>query len=266
MNETSLYKNWKKLHKHFLATLSGSEILMLFSGGKDSSTALDLLSRAAAEFGFEPLVHAGAYPVHRYPFEERKRISDYWRGKGTEIRWHELAPDDSAIENTENPCEVCQKIRKKMLARFLEKRVSQWDRLVIVTSYSLWDLVSYALEQVLGNMLNSGENTEKRFKETAQRFFPILHMKEGYKVFRPLVTINDTDIQKHLEKQRIPTLTAECKFGRLRPKRILEDYYKTAGFSFDYGKLLNFAGKSLDIPSASAYEFMGKEEYFGRLF
>jgi tRNA(Ile)-lysidine synthase TilS/MesJ len=266
MNETCLYRNWKNLNKHFLATLSGSEILVLFSGGKDSSVALDLLIQAASEFGFEPLVHAGAYPVHRYPFEERKRISDYWRGKGIEIRWHELAPDDAAIENSENPCKVCQEIRKKMLAGFLEKRFSRWDTLVIVTSYSLWDLVSYSLEQVLSNMLNSGEKTEKRFEETAQRFFPVLHMKEGYKIFRPLVTINDTDIQNHLEKQEIPTLTVKCKFGHLRPKRILEDYYKTAGLNFDYGKLLNFAEKSLDIPPASVYELMGKKEYLGKLF
>jgi len=266
MNETGLYRDWKNLHKHFLATLPESEILMLFSGGKDSSAALDLLAQAAAEFGFEPLVHGGAYPVHRYSLEERKRISGYWEERGTKIQWHELAADDSAIENTKNPCGACQEMRKKMLARFLEKRVSQWDKLVIVTSYSLWDLVSYSLEQVLGNMLNSDGNTGKRFKETAQRFFPVLHMKEGYKVFRPLVTINDTDIQKHLDQQQIPILTTACKFGPLRPKRILENYYKSAGLRFDYGKLINFAEKSLDMPSALSYEFIGREEYIGKLF
>jgi tRNA(Ile)-lysidine synthase TilS/MesJ len=266
MNEPGLYKSLKNLHNNFLKTLSGSEILMLFSGGKDSSVALDFLIQAGAEFGFEPSVQAGAYPVHRYPVEERQRISDYWRKRGAEIRWHELAANDSAIENVQNPCGVCQKMRKKMLARFLEEQNSQWDRLVIVTSYSLWDLVSYSLEQVLGNMLNSGLTMEKRFKETAQRFFPVLHMKEGYRVFRPLVTINDIDIQNHLEKLRIPTLAAECKFSRLRPKRILEDYYKTAGFSFDYNKLINFVETSLDMPSASSYEFIAREEYLNRLF
>lgn len=266
MNETGLYKSWKNLHEHFLETLSDSEILVLFSGGKDSSAALDLLIQAAAEFGFEPSVHAGAYPVHRYPFEERKRISSYWEKRETQIQWHELAEDDSAIENTENPCGACQEMRKKMLAQFLEKRGSQWDGLVIVSSYSLWDLVSYSLEQVLGNMLNSGENTGERFKETAQRFFPVLRLKEGYKIFRPLVTINDTDIQNHLDRQRIPVLTAECKFSRLRPKRILEDYYKTAGFQFDYAKLIDFMEKSLNMPSALSYQFIGREEYLGKLF
>ena len=266
MNKIRLYKNWKRLHEPFLESLSGCEILMLFSGGKDSSAALDLLIEAAVEFDFEPAVHAGAYPVHRYPFEERKRISDYWSERGIEIQWHEPAPDDSAIENTQDPCGACQGIRKRMLASFLEKRDSQWDKLVIVTSYSLWDLVSYSMEQILGGLLAPGENTGERFRETAQRFFPVLHMKEGYKVFKPLVTINATEIQEHLENQGIPTLDKECRFNSLRPKRILENYYKTSGLTFDYRKLLDFAQKSLSLPSPSSYEFIDRDEYLGRLF
>jgi tRNA(Ile)-lysidine synthase TilS/MesJ len=266
MNETQLYNNWIRLNKGFLESLSGYEMLLLFSGGKDSSAALDLLIEAAPEFGFQLSVHAGAYPVHRYPHEEREKISGYWRKRGTEIRWHDLGSDDSAIENTEDPCGVCQGIRKKMLARFLENRRPRWDRLVIASSYSLWDLVSYTMEQILGGMLGTGENSGERFRETAQRFFPVLHMKEGYTVCKPLVTIDAAEIHEHLGKQCIPTLEEECRFSRLRPKRILEDYYKIGGLTFDYWKLLEFAKKSLKLPPPSSYEVIDRKEYLGKLF
>ncbi|NVM27051.1 MAG: hypothetical protein HWN70_14190, partial [Desulfobacterales bacterium] len=68
------YPRWEEEHKSTLETFSDKNVLVLFSGGKDSSVAMDLILRASNRFGFDFEAHAGTFPVHRYPDEERKRI------------------------------------------------------------------------------------------------------------------------------------------------------------------------------------------------
>ena len=106
----------------------------------------------------------------------------------------------------------------------------------------------------------------KRFMETAQRFYPIIKMKEGYTVFRPLIKFNGSDIQKALEKEKIPVLSIPCEFRDFRPKRIFENYYKKMGLRFDYDRVFHFAKQSLNLPDLSSYTSMAKEEYISNVF
>ena len=69
----------------------------------------------------------------------------------------------------------------------------------------------------------------KRFRETFQRFYPFLTMKEGYQVFRPLVQYNNDDILKVVSQKNLPILSTPCVFKDFRPKRILEKYYEKIG-------------------------------------
>ena len=60
------YSHWRDEFISILESFSDKKVFLLFSGGKDSSLALDFLLRAKEEFGFGFEAHAGAFPVHRY--------------------------------------------------------------------------------------------------------------------------------------------------------------------------------------------------------
>ena len=265
------YHQWKEEHKTILETFSDKNVLMLFSGGKDSSLSVDFLLRAKEEFGFDFKAHAGACPVHRYPDKEKKRIESYWSERGVEIHWHDLGETDEYLENAPNPCVACQKLRKKLLKSSLTNSIEDWSSLFIIINHTLWDIVSYSLEHMLSGLFSNSDNqvnskNSKRFMETAQRFYPLLKMKEGYTVFRPLIKYNSDDIQAVIKEAGIPTLSIPCKFREFRPKRILERYYQKMEIRFDYDKVFDFARRSLGLPDITTYTSIDRDEYLLNIF
>ncbi len=74
-------------------------------------------------------------------------------------------------------------------------------------------------------------------------------MKEGYKVFRPVLKYNGCDILYTIEKTGIPTLSVPCDFRDYRPKRLLEQYYNKMGLRFDYDSVFDFTKTALDLPA-----------------
>lgn len=271
MHPDSVYSLWNEMHHSTLKNFRGKRIVLLFSGGKDSSVTMDFIQQSAKEFGFDFEAHAGTFPVHRYSDAEKHRIDSYWQKRGIKIRWHDIKKTDDLLNNSKDPCHVCQKVRKSLLQRILTQTVADWSDLILIISFSLQDLVSYAVEYLLSNMISAprhGEDTEKilRFKETAQRFYPLLEMKEGYSVFRPLITLNDDDIKKIIARKHIPILSVPCRFSGYSPKRILENYYEKMGLRFDYDRLFDFALKALGFPDIASYKSMPKEDYLLRIF
>lgn len=262
------YPRWEEEQKSILETFSDKNVLTLFSGGKDSSLTMDFLLRARREYGFDFKAHAGAFPVHRYPDKEKKRIESYWNKRGVEIQWHDLGETDDYIKNEVNPCDHCRKLRKKMLRTILTNLIGDWESLVLVAGYNLWDIVSYSIENILNDVYSDsiGVENNKRFTETAQRFYPLLTMKEGYTIFRPLIKYNSDDILRAVKDAGIPTLSVPCKFKEFRPKRILERYYQKTGIHFDYDKVFGFAKRSLSLPDISRYTLIDRDEYLSELF
>jgi tRNA(Ile)-lysidine synthase TilS/MesJ len=262
------YPRWEEEHKSMLETFCDKNVLILFSGGKDSSLAMDFILRAGKEFGFDFKAYAGAYPVHRYPDKEKKRIESYWNKRAVEIHWHDLGETDDYIKDSVNPCDQCRKLRKEMLKTILPNLVDDWESLVLVAGYSLWDIVSYSIENILNSVFSNSINAEnnKRLMETAQRFYPLLKMKEGYTIFRPLIRYNNDEILRVIKEAAIPTISIPCKFKEFRPKRILEGYYEKMGIRFDYDKVSDFAKRSLSLPDISTYTSIDRDEYLLNLF
>lgn len=269
MNSYISYSKWRDENKYILQDLADKDVYMLFSGGKDSSLAMDFILRAGKEFEFAFRVHAGAFPVHRYTENERERIDAYWGKRGVNIIWHKVDDSDDAIDKDKDPCGMCQKKRKIQLNSIVDKSAGNLERIVLVVSYSLWDIVSYSVEHMLSNLFSCEEmdgGGEKRFLETSQRFYPFLKMKEGYAVFRPLVKYNGIDIEKTIEQSGIPTLSTPCRYGNFRPKRILESYYNKMGLRFDYDRVIEYAKKSHNLPGISGYSAINAEEYLSKIF
>jgi tRNA(Ile)-lysidine synthase TilS/MesJ len=262
---------WMEAYKAILGGLVQKRVLLFYSGGKDSSLCMDLLQYASKKFNFSFEAHAGAFPIHRYTREERKRLDRYWQDRGIPIKWHEFVEKDADLEEHQNPCVLCQQIRKRLLFQIVQDRAEDMEKLVLVPAFSLWDLVSYGLEHILSDRLApegkpAPHQDMQRFHETAQRFYPHLKMREGYEVFRPLIRFNRPDIIETLVERNIPTLSIHCNFSSFRPKRLLQSYYQQMGLHFSYDSLLAFAHKSLDLPSLSRYVSMDKDEYLRKVF
>lgn len=267
MSLTIGYQHWREEYRSTLESFSNKNVCMLFSGGKDSSLAMDFILRAGKEFGFDFQIHSGLFPVHMYIDAEKIKIESYWRKRGVNIIWYDLGVTDDAIKDTVNPCLACQKLKKKMLKNILMSSIDDWERLVIIAGYNLWDIVSYSLEHILNDCFSySVPLKNNRFMETAQRFYPLLTMKEGYMVFRPLIKYNGNDIKKLIIKEGITTLSIPCQFREFRPKKVLENYYQKMGIRFDYDKVFDFAKGSLGLPDIAAYASIDKDEYLLNVF
>jgi tRNA(Ile)-lysidine synthase TilS/MesJ len=182
-----------------------------------------------------------------------------------------MGETDDDLENSENPCLLCQRRRKELLESVLTRSIEDWHRLVLIVGFSLWDIVSYSIEYLLSSVFSNpnqgmGVEKNKRFKETAQRFYPLLTMEDGYRVFRPLIKYNNDDILKVITRKNIPTLSIPCKFKDFRPKMILEKYYNRMDMRFNYNQLIDFAEKSLNLPDISFYSPIEKENYLLNIF
>lgn len=251
--------------------------MMFFSGGKDSSVALHFLQHAGTEYGFTFDTHAGVFPHHVYPSSERDKLDQYWKNRGIPINWHDVRESDdrlaSALEEGMSPCLICNTAKKRDLMEYIKTQGIDMNSLVIVMSYSLWDIVSASIEHILGAVFNAKEaapafrhkSAEERYLETFQRFYPMLRMPAGFSIFKPLIYYNDQDIRSVLKSEGIPVLSTTCDYKQYRPKRLFAQYYEHMNLQFDFTEVFNFAEKALNLPVESHFTQMGGEHYLNKV-
>jgi hypothetical protein len=143
------------------------------------------------------------------------------------------------------------------------------EKVVMIISYSLWDLVSATIEHITGGIYANrelsnaakGKEPEDRFLEIAQRFYPLIKLKSGLSVFKPLIYYNDQDILETVKENDLPLTTPTCEHKEYRPKRGFALYYHKMDHHFNYEKVLKFAQDALKIPNLAVYSEMPTEIY-----
>jgi len=271
------YSIWKKDHKSILESLSGKEIVVAYSGGKDSSIILDFILRAEKEFGFNFRTHAVRFPHHVFTDAEKKRLDSYWSERGVSIVWHEVSQTDQylddAVKRDLNPCSRCSQFKRDLIINYLKNSATDWKPDVIILGYSLWDIVSATIEHTLGTIyslpghpnLLRGKISEERFIETSQRFYPFLKLQNGLAIFKPLIKYNDQDILNAVSDAQIPLVSIPCMYKEFRPKRLLASYYKKLRLKFEYSEVFEFAKNAYNLPDISYYEHVGIKEYLDKM-
>lgn len=251
------YEIWKKEYSPLLKTLSQKKVFMLFTGGKDSSVVLWLLLNASQEFGFSFETNTGRYPSQVFPDAEVRRIDTYWRNQGVEIKWHEIDASDELLSQAQlqgnNPCRLCQSIKHTNLLNHLTSLGYELNDIVLILSFSLWDLVSYSIEYLVEGIYNTKSTAEHVHRSliTSRRFYPVIEIENGVTVFQPLLKYNNQEILQTVAKHRFPVSQVECAFKRYTPKRILFEYYEQVNASFDYNQVFRYVTDSFRINELS---------------
>lgn len=271
MKPTLSYERFVRDNETYLRALADQRVYVAYAGGKDASVILHYFTRAREEFGFSFETHAAMFPVHCYPPEEVRKLDTYWAERGVPIHWHTVPETDAAFqaawEEGNNPCDVCHATKRKYFLGYLNGTVTDWHLVSIILGWSLWDIVSYTLEYQLGSVyaatenLYQGKTMAERFFRTTQRFYPVLRMKEGYTMYKPLLRYNDQEIKAVITEQAIPLLTTDCRYKDYRPKRLYAESYLKMDYYFDYDKVMRFAREALNLEQPSAYEAIGRNDF-----
>jgi tRNA(Ile)-lysidine synthase TilS/MesJ len=267
------YETFVHDNEEYLLAFRDKRVIVSYAGGKDASALLHFLIQAKEDFGFVFETHAIMYPKHIY-YDEVDRLDSYWKARGVQITWHSISEDVSAFDvarrNGKDPCVVCIAVKRKYALQYLERTVTDWNSLAIIIGWSLWDIVGYTQEYLFGSIYTNRESPyqggkiKDRFFRTSQRFYPMLKMKEGYTLYKPLLRYNDQDIKKVIRENEIPILNTHC-LCEFRPKRVFAEAYTKMDLYFDYDMVMKFAEESFKLEKPSSYADLDKKKFIASI-
>ena len=271
MGKSDVFQKWETHNRDYLNACQKKRLIVTFSGGKDSSACLFLLHKAKDRYNYDLEAHLYAYPRHIYEESFKEDLLSFWGKQGVRLFFHPSEEDDSLLEHQENPCIPCRGIRKKALFRLWSSAEKSVSDLVIVTGHSLWDLAGYVLEIFIARELadhshHENPDSAEKFIEISQRFYPFIPMREGYTVFRPMLCLNQKEIEHILETEALPAMATPCIYSRFRPKKVLGNYFQTFDCRFSYKKIIEFAQKRIGISDTSKIKYLSQKEYLFRYF
>lgn len=267
------YANWKNDHRSVLETLCEKRVVMLYSGGKDCSVILYYLILAGEEFGFTFETVGATFPNHVYPREEVEKLNAYWLSHNINITWVDPevsdAPFTQAVNNGENPCYFCHKRKRELLSDYIKQTSQDKREVVVVISYTLWDIVSYSVEFLLGGVYKQSDPmksshdviNDSRFVQIAHRFYPFMKLKDNLSIFKPLLKYNDHEIIQAATDNNILYSTIKCEYRKFRPKRLLSNYYEEMNLQFGYEEVFNFYKNSLGLHNSEYFMNLDKEDF-----
>ena len=274
---TIKYEKWHSDNRTDLQKLEGKDLIVAFSGGKDSSVVLHFLDLARKTYKYNIEAHGIIIPEHVLTKDERNRLNKYWETRGINLSWHPVDDADKKLseapEQGVSPCLICNKTKKSELMDYFSLTKPNLGEVVMVVSYSLWDLVSATVEHITGGIYADrelsnaakGKSPEDRFLEIAQRFYPLIKLKSGLSVFKPLIYYNDQDILETVMENDLPLTKPTCDHKEYRPKRGFALYYHKMDHHFNYEKVLKFAKDALKIPDISEFSKMSTDVYLKKV-
>ena len=270
---TITYEKWRSDNKTELQKLEGKDVIVAFSGGKDSSVVLHFLDLARKTYKFNLEAGGIIIPEHVLTRDERNRLHGYWKNRGINILWHPVCDADKKLSEAPDqgisPCLICNRTKKNELLDYFRRTKPNIEKVVMVVSYSLWDLVSATVEHITGGIYADrelsnavkGKQPEDRFMEIAQRFYPLIKLKSGLSILKPLIYYNDQDILETVKENDLPLTIPTCDHKEYRPKRGFALYYHKMDHHFNYEKVLKFAQDALNIPDISEFSKMSTDVY-----
>ncbi len=271
MNNLTAFKTWEDFNTEYLYACRDKKLAVTFSAGKDSSVCLYLLNSVKKKYNLFLEGFLYAFPEHRYSTEFNKKLTGFWNREGVNINIIKPEEDDSILEQTDNPCRPCQNVRKKALFRLFKVSGYKVSETVLVSGHSLWDLAGYAVNRtVAAEVADSSKlaesTSEERLIEISQRFYPFFTMPEGYSVYRPMLSLNQNEIENICKAKTIPVIESSCRYSESRPKNLLGEYFKQFGYEFSYKKVLMFAKKHHKIAELDKIKNLTQKEYLSKHF
>ena len=116
---TITYEKWHSDNREDLEKLKGKDLIVAFSGGKDSSVVLHFLDLARKTYKFNLEAGGIIIPEHVLTNDERNRLNKYWESRGINILWHSVKYADEKLNEAPGkgmtPCLVCNRTKKNEL-------------------------------------------------------------------------------------------------------------------------------------------------------
>jgi tRNA(Ile)-lysidine synthase TilS/MesJ len=209
-----------------------NRLLFLFSGGKDATFGLKLLSEYIRESELDIKVEALmiTYPKHVYYTYEDLRNDvfeqslNFWSDQGVDLKI--INPPVQDIQNNRAyGCGECKKVRMSMVETFIRESGIDRKGMAIVTGYTLFDAHAYIQE--FGLVTNySYQLDHDLLPEQKNKILNCLHkmriqetLPSGVKILRPLLIFKEDTIKHYLKENDIPFINVPCNIADFKPKR-----------------------------------------------
>ncbi len=231
----------RRVQKMFAETIEGfnllrniNRILFLFSGGKDATFGLKLLSEYIRESELDIRVEALmiTYPKHVYYTyaairnDVFERSLDFWKDQGVDLKI--VNPPVQDIQNNKAyGCGECKKVRMSAVETFIRESGIDRKGAAIVTGYTLFDAHAYIQE--FGLITNySYQLDHNLLPEKKNKILNCLHkmriqetLPVGAKILRPLLIFKEDTIKHYLNANDIPYIDVPCNVADYKPKRTI---------------------------------------------